>query len=105
MTAINISLDGLEETVRALVQAELARLESQAQERWYNAPEAADYLRVNVQRIHDLVSQGRLPRHGGKGYALRFRRGDLNHTSRNALLIAKAVRPHERHRQGDEPEP
>ena len=78
MQAINITLDGLEETVRALVHTELARLESQAEERWYTAPEAAEYLRVNVQRIHDLVSQGRLPRHGEKGYALRFRRRDLD---------------------------
>jgi excisionase family DNA binding protein len=78
LQAINITLDGLEETVRALVRAELARRESEAEERWYTAVEAADYLRVNVQRIHDLVSQGRLPRYGGKGYALRFRRRDLD---------------------------
>jgi excisionase family DNA binding protein len=78
LSGINISLDGLEETVRALVQAELARLESEAEERWYDAPEAAEYLRVTLQRIHDLVSHGRLPRHGEKGYALRFRRGDLD---------------------------
>jgi excisionase family DNA binding protein len=72
------TLDGLEETVRALVQAELARLEHEAHERWYTASEAAEYLRVSVQRIHDLVSQGRLPRYGGKGCVLRFRRHDLD---------------------------
>lgn len=77
--SINLSLDGLEETVRALVQAELARREHEAEERWYNPSEAAEYLRVSVQRIHDLVSDGRLPRYGGKGYALRFRRHDLDH--------------------------
>lgn len=79
MTRIAISLDGLEETVRELVQAELARREHEAEERWYTASEAAEYLRVSVQRIHDLVSHGRLPRYGGKGYALRFRRHDLDH--------------------------
>jgi excisionase family DNA binding protein len=78
VSPLSFGLDGLEETVRELVHEELARLQVQAEERWYTAGEAAQYLRVSVQRIHDLVSQGRLPRRGDKGCALRFRRRDLD---------------------------
>jgi excisionase family DNA binding protein len=78
LAGITVALDGLEETVRALVQAEIARLKVEAEERWYGAAEAADYLCVSVQRIHDLVSEGRLPRYGEKGQSLRFRRADLD---------------------------
>jgi excisionase family DNA binding protein len=78
LAEISLRLDGLQETVRALVREEIARLEVDAAERWHTASEAAEYLRVSVQRIHDLVSQGRLPRHGEKGCALRFRRRDLD---------------------------
>jgi excisionase family DNA binding protein len=84
VSGITFTLDGLEETVRAVVREELSRLQVEADERWYTAVEAAAYLRVSVQRIHDLVSQGRLPRPGEKGHSLRFRRADLDACVRQA---------------------
>jgi excisionase family DNA binding protein len=84
LSGITFSLDGLEESVRAIVREELSRLQFEGEERWYSAAEAAEYLRVTVQRIHDLRSEGRLPRHGEKGHSLRFRRSDLDACVRRA---------------------
>jgi excisionase family DNA binding protein len=71
---VEIHIEGFEETLRQVVREELAR----AREGWLNAEEAADYLSVSRASLHNLVSAGRLPRHGEKGTALRFRRGDLD---------------------------
>jgi excisionase family DNA binding protein len=60
--------------VRRVVREELAR----AREGWLNAQEAADYLGVSRASLHNLVSAGRLPRHGERGTALRFRPSDLD---------------------------
>jgi excisionase family DNA binding protein len=60
---------------RALEQAsELLRLET---EPYMNAKEAAAYLACRPQRIHELVHQGRLPRHKD-GSRLLFRRTELD---------------------------
>jgi excisionase family DNA binding protein len=71
---VEIRIEGFEETLRRVVREELAR----AREGWLNAQEAAEYLAVSTASIHNLVSSGRLPRHGTKGTALRFKRGDLD---------------------------
>jgi excisionase family DNA binding protein len=45
---------------------------------WLDAPAAAGYLGCSVGQIRNLVSEGRLPRHGPKGHRLRFRRSELD---------------------------
>jgi excisionase family DNA binding protein len=45
---------------------------------WLGVEGAADYLGVSVGQIRNLVSEGRLPRHGPKGHRLRFRRSELD---------------------------
>jgi excisionase family DNA binding protein len=45
---------------------------------WLDAAAAADYLAVSVGQVRNLVSEGRLPRHGPKGHRLRFRRSELD---------------------------
>jgi excisionase family DNA binding protein len=49
-----------------------------ADDGWLDSAQAADYLDVSRARLHNLVSAGRLPRHGPKGHALRFRRAELD---------------------------
>jgi excisionase family DNA binding protein len=45
---------------------------------WLDAGAAAAYLGVSVGQVRNLVSEGRLPRHGPKGHRLRFRRSELD---------------------------
>jgi excisionase family DNA binding protein len=68
-----LALPGFAEAVQAIISEGRP-----ANDRWLDSEEAADYLGVSRQRIHNLVSQGSLPRHGAKGYGLRFRRADLD---------------------------
>lgn len=38
---------------------------------------AAEFLSISLARLHNLVSEGRLPRHGERGHKLLFRRSEL----------------------------
>jgi excisionase family DNA binding protein len=71
---VQISIDGLEETLRRIMREELAR----DRDGWLGAKDSAEYLGRSVGTIHNAVSRGDLPRHGSKGTALRFRRSDLD---------------------------
>ena len=71
---MEIHIEGFEETLRRVVREELAR----AREGWLTSEEAADYLGLSRASLHNLVSSGRLPRHGEKGTTLRFRPSDLD---------------------------
>jgi excisionase family DNA binding protein len=71
---LDVRIDGLEELLRRVVREELTA----SADGWLTAKEAAEYLGISAASIHNLVSQGRLTRHGEKGTALRFRRGDLD---------------------------
>lgn len=62
------------ETLRPMFRDELARRD----DGWLNSDEAAGYIGTSRAQIHNLVSQGRLPRHGAKGSGLKFRRADLD---------------------------
>ncbi len=77
---MHLNIEGLDEYVEQVVEAKVAAaLDSRADvDGWFTADEAADYLKVARSTIHDLVSAGRLPRHGEKGFRLRFRRADLD---------------------------
>lgn len=72
---LTLQIDGLEDLVERIVSVKLALAEPDP---WLDAKAAAEHLHVSVQRVHDLVSQGRLPRHGAKGHRLRFRRSELD---------------------------
>jgi excisionase family DNA binding protein len=71
---VQIHIDGLEDLLRRVVSEELAR----DRDGWLDAAAAAEYLSVTRATLHNAVSAGRLPRHGSKGTALRFRRSELD---------------------------
>jgi excisionase family DNA binding protein len=73
---MHVSIEGLEALIEEKVAEAVARL--QLEDPWLSSASAAAYLDVKRQRIFDLVSQGRLPRHGEKGTGLRFRRSELD---------------------------
>jgi excisionase family DNA binding protein len=45
---------------------------------WLDSKAAAEYLGISVGTVHNLVSEGKLPRHGPKGSRQRFRRSELD---------------------------
>jgi excisionase family DNA binding protein len=72
---VELRIDGLEELLRQVIREELAAARSDG---WLRTPAAAEYLGISVPQLHNLVSSGRLPRHGKPGSRLRFRRADLD---------------------------
>jgi len=62
------------EDLRTVIREELVA----ATGTWLTARQAAAYLSISVPALHNLVSAGRLPRHGEKGHAIRLRRSDLD---------------------------
>jgi excisionase family DNA binding protein len=76
---VSITLTGLEAVIERVVEEKLdAALAKREPERWLTADEAAEHLGIARSTLHDLVCDGRLPRHGPKGSRLRFRREDLD---------------------------
>jgi excisionase family DNA binding protein len=71
---VQIHIDGLEDLLRRVVREEITR----DRDGWLDAAAAAEYLSVTRATLHNAVSAGRLPRHGSKGTALRFRRSELD---------------------------
>lgn len=75
----DIKIGGLEDHIRSVVKEEVARaLDARADDPWLTSDEAAAYLGVKVGTIHDLVSAGRLPRHGGRKEKIRLRRSEAD---------------------------
>jgi excisionase family DNA binding protein len=85
---VSVVLDGLEEFVRSIVKEEVAALTERESDRWLTSDEAAEYLGIARSTLHDLVCDGRLPRHGEKGHRLRFRQSELD-----AYLDSRGRRP------------
>jgi excisionase family DNA binding protein len=76
---VSITLNGLEAVIERLVEQKLAAvLADREPDEWLDSAQAAEYLRVSTARIHDLVCERKLPRHGPKGSKLRFRRSELD---------------------------
>ena len=71
---MEIRIDGFEDLLRRVVREELAV----SREGWLSSREAAEYLGISRGTLHNLVSSGRLPRHGERGRRLHFRRADLD---------------------------
>jgi excisionase family DNA binding protein len=71
------ALDGyIEEKVAESVAAALAAPSNE--DRWLTSDEAAEYLGLARWTVHDLVSEGKLPRHGGRKTKLMFRASELD---------------------------
>lgn len=75
---MEVRIEGLEVLLRRIIREELDGAGSASRDGWLNSQEAADHLGVSRGQLHNLVSAGRLPRHGEKGQRLRFRRADLD---------------------------
>lgn len=71
-------LTGLEALVERLVDEKVRAALAGRGDGWLTSDEAAQYLGIARSTLHDLVCDGRLPRHGEKGHRLRFRREDLD---------------------------
>jgi Helix-turn-helix domain len=66
----------IEQKVRAAVAEALG--DRPEDDPWLGSKAAAAHMGVSLQRIHDLTCAGLLPRYGGKGKRLYFRRSDLD---------------------------
>lgn len=75
----DIKISGLEDHIRSVVEEVVdAALTSRADDPWLNSDEAASYLRIARSTLHDIVSEGKLPREGGRKTKLVFRRSTLD---------------------------
>jgi len=72
---VKIDPDELKELVREVVREQLAGTEDDP---LLDAEEAAAHLHFSVQRVYDLVAQGRIERVGPKGTRLLLRRSTLD---------------------------
>lgn len=78
VAALGIDLEPLLEQIAQRVAELVAERQApDVSSPWLNADEAADYLRCSRKRIHDLVSQHRIPAHRD-GTRLLFRRDELD---------------------------
>ena len=76
---VSLELSGLVETFRQVVREEIsAALAVDSADDMLGINAAAEYLNVSPGHIRNLVSDGKLPRHGARGARLRFRRRDLD---------------------------
>lgn len=81
-------MSGLEEQVRAFVSAEVARrVEELREDKWLDSEAAANYLSCSRGRIHNLVSEGKLPRRK-EGGRLVFSVRELNEWIRSGRAAA-----------------
>jgi excisionase family DNA binding protein len=80
---VTFTLTGLEDLIERIVDERIrAALADREPDPWLTSDEAAQYLGVARSTLHDLVCDGKLPRHGVKGHRLRFRREDLDSYAR-----------------------
>ena len=78
---MQVSIAGLEEHIERVVAERVEAVfttRSSSEDAWLGSKAAADYMDVSVQRVHDLVCAGLLPRHGERGERLYFRRSELD---------------------------
>jgi len=79
MAGITIRLDGLDAHIQQVVaEAVEAALGAREANPWLDSAAAASYLGVARSPVHDLVSDGKLPRVGGRKTRLVFRRSTLD---------------------------
>ncbi len=75
----DIKIGGLEDHIRSVVEEVVGdALAARADDPWLTSDEAASYLRIARSTLHDLVSEGKLPRAGGRKTKLVFRRSTLD---------------------------
>jgi excisionase family DNA binding protein len=79
MSGITVSFGGLDDFIERKIEEKVeAALAARADDPWLNSDEAAAYLRIARSTLHDLVSEGKLPREGGRKTRLVFRRSTLD---------------------------
>lgn len=71
---MQVKIEGLEDEVRRIIADVLTEAEGDP---WLDSGEAAQYLSTTPGQIRNLVSAGKLPRHGAPGTKLLFRRSEL----------------------------
>ncbi len=75
----DIKIGGLEAHIRSVVEEVVGdALAAHADDPWLTSDEAAKYLKIARSTLHDLVSEGRLPRLGGRKTKIMLRRSDLD---------------------------
>jgi excisionase family DNA binding protein len=87
---VNVTLDlsQLEQQVRAFVAQEIERRADELRaDKWFSSKQTAAYLDCGVGRIHNLVSEGRLPSHK-EGGRLLFLRSELDDWIRSGRAAA-----------------
>jgi hypothetical protein len=79
-TGCRVSIVGLEDLIARLVDERVAAALAKwgDADPWLDSAAAAEYIGVTRQRIHDLSSQGLLPRVGEKGQRLYYKRSTLD---------------------------
>ena len=76
---MHVLIEGLDDHIERVVEEKLvAALAAKESDPWLTTPQAAAYLGIAVSTLHDLVCDGRLPRHGPRGHRLRFRSEELD---------------------------
>jgi excisionase family DNA binding protein len=75
---MEVKIDGLESVIERIVDERLSALATKADDPWLTSEQAAKYLNLARSTIHDLVSEGKLPRHGGRKTRIMLRRSDLD---------------------------
>jgi hypothetical protein len=84
-------LDGyIEQKVAEAVDAALAKPSDE--DPWYSSRAAAEYMGVSVQRLHDLVHEGRLPRHGESEEEISLRPIPISDSRRCSSGAASSIR-------------
>jgi predicted DNA-binding transcriptional regulator AlpA len=78
LQAINITLNGLEEAIRAIVRDEIRLLKVEADEELLDIDGCVAYTGWTRQTIYDLRSDGVLKRRGIKGGKVLHTRSDLD---------------------------
>jgi excisionase family DNA binding protein len=74
---VQIVVEVPEDDLRRIVRDEIAS--AGLADEWLTPAQASQYIGLAVGTLRNAVSDGRLPRHGSKGHALRLKRGDLDH--------------------------
>jgi excisionase family DNA binding protein len=76
---LNVEIGGLEEFIEQKIDEKLsAALDARADDPWLTSSEAAAYLGIAVSTLYDLISDGKLKKHGSRKTKIRLRRSELD---------------------------
>jgi excisionase family DNA binding protein len=79
VSGITVSLGGLDDFIERTIAEKIeSALAARADDSWLTSAEAAAYLKIARSTLYDLLSEGRLPRVGGRKTKIMLRRSDLD---------------------------